>query len=265
MHTRYKTIICVCLSVILAGASITGLIILIAFVVHMRDRFEGHVSPGDTYTLDGVEHTLDIVNHPGRRKWYPLLRSERAAEFKHMYRTLEDVCARHGIDVWVSGGTLLGAIRHQGFIPWDDDMDVHVRVTDVPRLLGPDTKQDLLANGLKCQTCDRLDVIKVVRTDTLNKMFIDVLAEGRVGDHWGTCANDITQHPPRCDQLHPNEMWREEDVFPLQRVPFEDIEVWIPHRPHVMLDTQYGKHVMQSYPSTLSFHFLDQLAIYKDL
>lgn len=39
-------------------------------------------------------------------------------------KKLDDICMRHGIEYFVVFGTALGTVRHKGFIPWDDDIDV---------------------------------------------------------------------------------------------------------------------------------------------
>ena len=48
---------------------------------------------------------------------------------------LDDVCRRHRIPYWLGSGTLIGAMRHGGFIPWDDDVDVELLRRDYLRLL----------------------------------------------------------------------------------------------------------------------------------
>ncbi|MCD8281952.1 MAG: LicD family protein [Prevotella sp.] len=46
------------------------------------------------------------------------------------------ICAAHGIPYYMLGGTMLGAVRHRGFIPWDDDMDFGVPRVYFDRLTG---------------------------------------------------------------------------------------------------------------------------------
>lgn len=48
---------------------------------------------------------------------------------------MDEVCRKHGLTYYIVGGTLLGSVRSQGFIPWDDDLDVAMFREDYEILL----------------------------------------------------------------------------------------------------------------------------------
>jgi phosphorylcholine metabolism protein LicD len=52
----------------------------------------------------------------------PLLHNFRELSIE-LLRFMDNICIKYDFEWWMRGGTFLGAIRHDGFIPWDDDMD----------------------------------------------------------------------------------------------------------------------------------------------
>jgi len=54
---------------------------------------------------------------------------------------IDRICQRNGLRYWLCGGTTLGAVRHGGFIPWDDDIDIEMPEEDVRKFLEIAPKQ----------------------------------------------------------------------------------------------------------------------------
>lgn len=109
-----------------------------------------------------------------------------------MYKDLAALCAREHLTLMMCGGSCLGAVRHKGFIPWDDDLDVMMPRKDYEQLIrllkqgalgdkyefsAPDPNMDSANVWLKIYRKDSLNVDVYNVTSPFPKgLFIDVFA-----------------------------------------------------------------------------------------
>jgi len=72
-----------------------------------------------------------------------------------LFKEIDQICKKHNIIYYMAGGTLLGAVRHKGFIPWDDDMDLLMTRSNWYKFV--EVSKDELPEGrvLECPELDR--------------------------------------------------------------------------------------------------------------
>ena len=83
----------------------------------------------------------------GKTEGFLSIREEQLAELEVM-KELHKYCSKHGLKYVLGYGTLLGAIRHKGFIPWDNDMDILMPRRDVEKLVELN-KQDPIGGNIR--------------------------------------------------------------------------------------------------------------------
>lgn len=131
------------------------------------------------------------------------------------------ICEKHNIPYYMVAGTMLGAIRHKGFIPWDDDMDFGVPRKYIKELISA-LKNELpnnysvitplddygVVNEIIKITDNRTIVAEVGKEHIPNRMgiFIDVFPLDRSNDNWTRlsrnklisimlCINNLRYYP----------------------------------------------------------------------
>lgn len=80
----------------------------------------------DEHFFDEEEREGFVVSSMMKKAW--------AAQMEVLMQ-IDQICHRHDIQYFADWGTLLGAIRHKGFIPWDDDIDIAMKREDYLQFL----------------------------------------------------------------------------------------------------------------------------------
>lgn len=98
----------------------------------------------------------------------------RRAQLKQLsiLEEIDRICHKHGIGYWLDGGSLLGAVRHGGFIPWDDDIDIAMTLDDSRRFAAVAPGE--LRKGLVLQTPETEQTREpIMKVRDLNSFYVE--------------------------------------------------------------------------------------------
>jgi|688.fasta_scaffold62146_5 ubiquinone/menaquinone biosynthesis C-methylase UbiE len=163
----------------------------------------------------------------------------------NMLKVFHDICCELNIKYWCLGGTLIGAVRHSGFIPWDGDVDVAMLLDDYKILIN--YLQDKLPSTMYFfeGKIPGLVKIKDLYSSYVDKedgithkgLQIDIFTYKLVYINGGIkCVKSIT--PWLSD--YKEDMYYYNDIFPVKTIKFDYFDVFVPNNLERICNYSYG-------------------------
>ena len=179
--------------------------------------------------INAIEHNKDksVIQHDDQHYEYKVDGNKKKT-FKQLLKILKlwnELTKECGIGYWACGGTLLGAVRHSGFIPWDDDIDISIMLSDLTKVKMKLDKHPVLKYyesvcGLRLHLDDNdSTAIDVFICDWYNKFtvnFCGPLSDQGESMWWNS-------------EIFPNQHIHMNELRPLKEVAFEDATIMIPN------------------------------------
>lgn len=171
-----------------------------------------------------------------------------------LYSLIKEVDAifkKMDISYFVIGGTLLGAIRHGGLIPWDDDIDIGIFEHDTKKLFSKRLERQLEKRGLVLNTEDDLGTYKIhykrgqkIQGYSHRFPFLDIFVYKKLGQK-GKEKYVIADEDAR--SVWPKDVYPVKDLFPLVDYSFGPLMLPGPLNSRKLLKKIYGQDVFETY------------------
>lgn len=168
----------------------------------------------------------------------------KSSYYEKLYMLLvviNNVFKKFNIQYWAECGTLIGAMRHRGIIPWDDDADVNIPHSDYKRLL----KDKQILNEFKKYKCNMKEMSHI----KLIKVFPKDVE--KVGLEYFPSVDVFSVSLNENEEVEYTYSWAKKDwpkykipiswIFPLKYVKFGRDEILVPKFPEKVLDKTIGK------------------------
>ena len=81
--------------------------------------------------------------------------TEKQKYLLKLFREVDEICREHNLRYVLAGGSLIGALRHEGFVPWDDDVDLYMPRSDWEKFIEICKTELPLNREIQCSEVDR--------------------------------------------------------------------------------------------------------------
>jgi hypothetical protein len=200
-----------------------------------------------TYHIDNIKHTMTIGKDTTNKYEITDKLNNLFINLKQILLIWIEFAKQYEIEWWVCAGTLLGAIRHKGFIPWDNDIDICIMYKDYHKI-------SKLRKTFKELVIEKVDIGFRASLPALKYPFMDIfIVDYELKTNIINLCGPVIKgkkyfYGSECFQT---EYYNKEELYPLQQHLFEDMYVPIPYDSKTYLYRVYGKNclnVVKIYP-----------------
>jgi LicD family len=183
-----------------------------------------------SYAREHTKYFREYTDHFNIR----LMPAERVGKFYQQLKIMDKIFNENGIPYWITFGTLLGAIRNGGMIPWDKDADVEIFKDDSEKAM----RLNHLFREFGCEisrwiSLEGENVGLRISSPGSNMHPIDIFFSKNVREK-------IVFTSEWALKDFPNSYWFEHELFPLKRISFGPIELNIAINPLPHIFRHYG-------------------------
>lgn len=217
-------IIIICISIL----AILGFVVIYSPIEPIKT-----LKKDDKYTINETSHIFPLEG-----KNYPILKPNVSVKMVKLLEKLTNILDKNDIPYWLTCGTLLGAVRHGGLIPWDDDLDINVPLEYTEKV-----KSSLKKNNLN--VLDTGGGYKV--HDKITYPFVDLIIVDKVKEKWTLCypLNKDGSCSYKTARQWPQECFMDDEVFPLKKIPFENLSLSVPNKYQELIINMYGEKALE--------------------
>ena len=240
----------------------TILILILLIIIYLAFSYSEifsniNVYPGYNYKISGQHYTIPK---------HLIFKSEEIKSVKQyildnlyiMMKDINNILEYNDIQYFAIAGTLISAMRHNTFMPWDDDIDIAYFIHDHDKIKSLQSKLD--KNGYDLIECLPGFIIqnKKHRDVTMDLFMIDFNKDRNLYMYAAPIINKIPSF--EVSKLWPKEIFEKDMIFPLKRkmICNNTLQIIIPNKSIELLKLHYSTDVMNevySVPQTFMHKF----------